>query len=138
MTPGVDGQTLDGMSLERFEKLIEQIRNHTYQPNPVERTYRPKPDGKQRPIGIPSVNGKLIQEVILLILESIYEPTFSSQSHGFRPNKSCHTALRSIQTSFTGTKWFVEGDIEKCLIPLTIMCLSILYVDVLLMSAFWI
>lgn len=112
MTPGIDGMTLDGFGKEVVDNLIEQIRNHTYQPNPVKRVYIPKKNGKKRPLGISSSADKLVQEVIRMILESIYEPTFSKRSHGFRHNKSCHTALQQIQNTFTGIKWFVEGDIK--------------------------
>lgn len=114
MTAGTDGKTIDGMGMARIEALIEKMRNFSYQPNPARRTYIPKSNGKTRPLGIPSFDDKLIQEVVRLILESIYEPTFSDLSHGFRPNKSCHTALKYVQKYFTGTKWFVEGDIKGC------------------------
>lgn len=111
MTKGTDGKTVDGMSLKRIERLIEQLRNESYQPQPSRRVYIPKKNGKMRPLGVPSFDDKLIQEVIRMILEAIYEGGFSKQSHGFRPNHSCHTALSQIQICFTGSKWFVEGDI---------------------------
>lgn len=114
MTAGTDGKTIDGMGMARINALIEKMRDFSYQPNPARRTYIPKSNGKMRPLGIPSFDDKLIQEVVRLILESIYEPTFSDQSHGFRMNKSCHTALKYVQKYFTGTKWFVEGDIKGC------------------------
>lgn len=69
---------------------------------------------KKRPLGIPSTEDKLVQEVVKMILESIYEPKFSDYSHGFRPNRSCHSALQQIQNQFTGITWFVEGDIHAC------------------------
>lgn len=112
MTSGIDGMTLDGFGKEVVDTLILQIKNHTYQPNPVKRVYIPKKNGKKRPLGISSSADKLVQEVIRMILESIYEPTFSKRSHGFRHDKSCHTALQQIQNTFTGIKWFVEGDIK--------------------------
>jgi len=112
MTSGIDGMTLDGFGKDVVDNLILQIKNHTYQPNPVKRVYIPKKNGKKRPLGISSSADKLIQEVIRMILESIYEPTFSKRSHGFRHDKSCHTALQQIQNTFTGVKWFVEGDIK--------------------------
>ena len=116
MTPGVDGVTTDGMSLERIDKIIASLKDHSYRPNPARRTYIAKKNNpaKKRPLGIPSGDDKLVQEVVRMILESIYEPTFSNVSHGFRPGKSCHTALVKIQNTFTGAKWFVEGDIQAC------------------------
>lgn len=112
MTPGTDGKTEDGMSLERIDKLIESIRSETYCPKPTRRIYIPKKNGKKRPLGIPSFEDKLVQEVIRMILEAIYEGHFEWTSHGFRPNKSCHTALKSLQNNFNGVKWFIEGDIK--------------------------
>ena len=114
MTPGIDGLTMDGMGMERIEKIIAQMRDYSYKPNPVRRQYIPKKNGKKRPLGIPSTEDKLVQEVVRMILESIYEPTFSNQSHGFRPKRSCHSALVQIQKTYTGVKWFVEGDIKGC------------------------
>ena len=112
MTAGTDGKTADRMSISRIERLIETLRNETYQPNPSRRVYIPKKNGKKRPLGIPSFDDKLVQEVLRMILEAIYEGYFEYSSHGFRPNKSCHTALTHIQNSFIGTKWFIEGDIK--------------------------
>lgn len=116
MTAGVDGTTIDGMSDRRIEKIIASLKDNSYQPNPARRTYIAKKGNtaKKRPLGIPSANDKLVQEVVRMILESIYEQNFSDNSHGFRPKKSCHTALLHIQDTFTGVHWFVEGDIEKC------------------------
>lgn len=116
MTPGVDGVTTDGMSLERIDKIIASLKDRSYRPNPARRTYIAKKNNpaKKRPLGIPSGDDKLVQEAVRMILESIYEPTFSNVSHGFRPGKSCHTALVKIQNTFTGAKWFVEGDIQAC------------------------
>ncbi|MCR1352754.1 reverse transcriptase domain-containing protein, partial [Acidithiobacillus ferrooxidans] len=112
MTPGTDGQTMDAMSDGRIQALIHSLRDHRYHPQPARRQYIPKKSGGQRPLGIPAANDKLVQEVVRLLLASIYEPTFSSRSHGFRPQRSCHTALQQIQETFTGVKWFVEGDIR--------------------------
>lgn len=112
MTPGSDGNTIDGMSLNRIEKLISSLKNESYQPQPSRRTYIPKKNGKMRPLGIPSFDDKLVQECVRMILEAIYEGSFLRTSHGFRPKHSCHTALDQIQTCFTGVKWFVEGDIK--------------------------
>lgn len=112
MTEGADGQTIDGMSMKRIETLIEKLRDFSYQPSPARRIYIPKSNGKMRPLGIPSFEDKLVQEVVRMILESIYEPTFKDCSHGFRPKRSCHTAIAYVQKYFTGAKWFVEGDIK--------------------------
>lgn len=115
MTPGVDGETLDGMSSPRIERIINALKDHSYRPNPARRTYIAKKNSsKKRPLGIPSGDDKLVQEVVRMILESIYEPTFFDQSHGFRPKRSCHTALEQLQRTFAGANWFVEGDIQAC------------------------
>lgn len=114
MTQGADGQTLDNMSLPRINRIIESIRNRTYQPKPAKRKYIPKKNGKMRPLGITSTDDKLVQEVVRMILEAIYEPTFSDNSHGFRPKRSCHTALLQVKRMFTGVTWVVEGDIHAC------------------------
>ena len=115
MTMGVDGSTLDGMSIGRINKIIEKMKNKSYSPNPARRTYIAKKNSnKKRPLGIPSSDDKLVQEVARMILESVYETNFSDNSHGFRPKRSCHTALMQIQRTFTGATWFIEGDITAC------------------------
>ncbi|MFR9542287.1 MAG: reverse transcriptase domain-containing protein [Rikenellaceae bacterium] len=112
MTPGVDGKTIDGMSTPRIEQLIQTLKDESYQPKPAKRVYIPKKNGGKRPLGIPSFEDKLLQEVVRMILEAIYEGSFDETSHGFRPQKSCHTALCRIQRTYTNTKWFIEGDIK--------------------------
>lgn len=112
MTRGTDGKTIDGMSIQRIDDIIETLKTERYRPCPSKRTYIPKKNGKLRPLGIPSVDDKLVQEVCRMILESIYEPTFESTSHGFRNHRSCHTALLDLKNRFHGCRWFVEGDIE--------------------------
>lgn len=112
MTPGTDGKPIDQMSIQRIESLIASLKNETYQPNPAKRIYIPQKNGKKRPLGIPSFEDKLVQEVVRMILEAIYEGYFEYTSHGFRSFKSCHTALSSIQKRFVGAKWFIEGDIK--------------------------
>lgn len=115
MTAGTDGTTIDGMSDERIQRIINTLRDRSYQPKPARREYITKKNShKKRPLGIQSGNDKLVQEVVKMILESIYEPVFKKTSHGFRPNRSCQTALQQIQKTFTGTNWFVEGDIHAC------------------------
>jgi len=111
MTPGVDGLTMDGYSHERASNLRELLRENRYVPSPVKRAYIPKPNGKQRPLGKPTANDKQVQEVWRIILESIYEPVFRDNSHGFRMKRSCHTALKQV-AYWSGTKWFIEFDIE--------------------------
>src|SRR6266446_4056274 len=112
MTPGVDGLTIDGYSDERANNLLGLLRENRYMPSPVQRAYIPKSNGKQRPLGKPTANDKHVQEVWRMILESIYEPVFKDSSHGFRMQRSCHTALKSIVSTWSGTKWFIEFDIE--------------------------
>lgn len=115
MTEGVDGQTIDGMSAERINRIVAMLKDHSYQPNPARRAYIAKKNSdKKRPLGIQSAEDKLVQEVVRMILESIYEPNFSANSHGFRPKRSCHTALKHIDINFKGAVWFVEGDIKAC------------------------
>ena len=112
MTAGADGKTIDRMSLNRIEKLITSLKDESYQPKPSKRVYIPKKNGKMRPLGVPTFDDKLLQEVVRMVLEAIYEGQFDNHSHGFRPKRSCHTALTDIQKTFSGVKWFVEGDIK--------------------------
>ena len=96
-------------------KFSSSMKDHSYQPQPAKRKYIAKKNsGKKRPLGIPSTDDKLVQEVVRVMLEAIYEPGFSVHSHGFRPNRSCHTCLTEVKRTFTGVKWFVEGDIKGC------------------------
>src|SRR5438876_8116973 len=114
MTHGVTDETPDGMSLEKIGRIIEALRYERYQWLPARRTYIPKKNGKKRPLGMPVWSDKLVQEVIRLILEAYYEPQFSDHSHGFRPKRSCDTALREVYHQWKGTTWFIEGDISQC------------------------
>jgi hypothetical protein len=116
MTAGADGLTLDNMSTSGINRIIASLKDHSYQPNPARRVYIAKQNNpaKKRPLGIPSTDDKLVQEVVRMILEAIYEPGFSTNSHGFRSERSCHTALQEVQTLFTGAKWVIEGDIKAC------------------------
>jgi group II intron reverse transcriptase/maturase len=113
VTPGIDARyTLDGHSAERVERIIAALADGSYRFTPVRRVYIPKVSGGKRPLGVPSADDKLVQEVARRLLEAIYEPVFSTDSYGFRPSRSCHTALDRIQHTWTGVKWMVELDIS--------------------------
>jgi group II intron reverse transcriptase/maturase len=114
MTRGSTEETVDGMSLAKIEGIIDALRCERYRWTPARRTYIPKKNGKLRPLGMPTWSDKLLQEVIRMMLEAYYEPQFSDHSHGFRPARGCHTALREIYYHWRGTTWFIEGDIRGC------------------------
>ena len=113
-TEGADRDTADGFSEAKVEKLIASLADESYCPKPSRRIYLKKPNGKHRPLGIPSFSDKLVQEVLRMVLEAVYEPIFLETSHGFRPGKSCHTALCYARYNLNGTRWFIEGDIKGC------------------------
>ncbi|WP_174575769.1 reverse transcriptase/maturase family protein [Nocardia miyunensis] len=114
MTAGVTQETADGMSLGRIDRIIGAMRHERYRFRPVRRVHIPKKNGKTRPLGMPTWSDKLVGEVVRLLLEAYYEPRFSDRSHGFRPGRGCHTALREVANTWTGTTWFIEGDIADC------------------------
>jgi len=114
MTPGTTGETVDGMSLDKIDRLIEALRFERWKWPPSRRVYIDKPKGGKRPLGMPDWSPKVVQDVIRSILEAYYEPQFSRHSHGFRPKKGCHTALIDVHETWKGTKWFIEGDIKGC------------------------
>ena len=111
LTCGVTPETVDAMSLAKIDRLIDDVRHERHRWTPVRRVHIPKANGKTRPLGIAAWKDKLLQEVMRQILEAYYEPTFSDHAHGFRPGRGCHTALREIQVTWTGTRWFIEGDL---------------------------
>jgi len=113
-TRGTDEATADDFNKTRISELIDSLKDESYKAKPARRTYIPKKNGKLRPLGIPSFDDRLVQEVVRMILEAIYEPTFSPKSHGFRPHRSCHTALEEVKETFRGVRWFIEGDIKGC------------------------
>jgi group II intron reverse transcriptase/maturase len=115
-TKGTDPHdTVDGMSLKRIRTIIKQLEQGVYEWKPARRTYLEKPGKtKKRPLGIPCWNDKLLEQVIKMVLEAYYEPQFKDCSHGFRPNRGCHTALSEIMKKWIGTKWFIELDIKGC------------------------
>jgi group II intron reverse transcriptase/maturase len=114
LTPGTEDDTADGMRLKRIRKIIEALRYERFRFRPSRRVQIPKRGGGTRPLGIPNFSEKLVQEVLRMILEAYYEPRFRDSSHGFRPRRGCHTALRYINQKFQGSAWFIEGDIRGC------------------------
>jgi group II intron reverse transcriptase/maturase len=114
MTPGVDNETVDGMTLGKIWRIIDALRHERYRFRPARRVYIPKRDGKRRPLGLPTWSDKLVGEAVRLLLEAYYEPQFSDRSHGYRPRRGCHTALSEVVNTWKGTAWFIEGDIAQC------------------------
>jgi len=114
MTPGTTKETVDGMSLAKIEAIIRALRAESYRWSPARRVYIPKKNGKLRPLGVTNWSDKLVAEVVRLLLEAYYDVQFSDRSHGFRPDRGCHTALSEVATAWTGTHWFIEGDISDC------------------------
>jgi RNA-directed DNA polymerase len=114
---GVDGMTVDKLMphcQEHWEEIKEQLRNGTYKPQPVKRVEIPKPDGGTRMLGIPTVLDRLIQQAILQVLTPLYDPTFSDNSHGFRPGRSAHGAiLKAREYVDEGYDWVVDMDLSK-------------------------
>ena len=115
LTAGTDpADTVQGMSRKRIKAIIQQLADGTYEWKPARRVQIPKRNGKMRPLSIPGWSDKMVQEVMRMILEAYYEPRFKENSHGFRPNRGCHTALVEIRQTWSGVKWFIEGDIKGC------------------------
>ena len=115
ITKGVDNETLDAINVAWFANLKKDLRTNAFQFKPARRLEIPKPNGKvTRPLGIASPRDKIVQTAMLLALEAIFEPSFHTHSHGFRPGKGCHTALKEVKNTFAGVNWFIEGDISKC------------------------
>src|SRR6266566_3332381 len=114
MTPGATQETVDGMSLGKISRIIDAVRHERYRFSPARRVWIPKKNGKLRPLGMPNWPDKLLGEVVRLLLEAYYEPQFSGRSHGFRPGLGCHTALGEVARTWTGTTWFIEGDVADC------------------------
>jgi group II intron reverse transcriptase/maturase len=114
MTPGVTGETVDGMSLVKIGQIIDTVRWERWRWSPVRRIFIPKKNGKRRPLGLPTWSDKLLAEVVRMLLNAYYDVQFSEHSHGFRPGRGCHTALQEVVDVWNGTHWFVEGDIARC------------------------
>lgn len=118
LTAGTDGNTIDGFSRQAIRRIIQEMRTEQFQFQPVRTVLIPKSNGKMRKLGIPSTRDKIVQEVIRMLLECIYDSPygayFHEASHGFRPTRSCHTALQEIREKWPATNWFLEGDIQSC------------------------
>jgi retron-type reverse transcriptase len=113
-TRGVTDDTVDGMSLEKIDEIIEALRYERWQWLPARRIYIPKRNGKRRPLGLPVWTDKLLAEVVRMILNAYYDGQFSDHSHGFREERGCHTALREMYYHWAGATWVIEGDISDC------------------------
>jgi group II intron reverse transcriptase/maturase len=113
-TPGVDPVPMDGCAMERIAKSMTLRNENRYRCTPVRSVYIPKANGKSRPLGVPSGDDKLVQDVVRALLGRSYEPVFSDCSHGFRPQRSCHTALRHMQRTWSGVVWLVDLDRQSC------------------------
>lgn len=111
MTPGLDKSTLDGISMDFFQDLEKSLLNDSFQFKPARRVHIPKANGKLRPLAIASPRDKIVQEAMRMVLEAVFEPLFSDLSHGFRPRRGCHTALKEV-SKWNGIAWAVEGDIK--------------------------
>jgi RNA-directed DNA polymerase len=118
MTPGVEEVTLDGFSEERVTSIMTRLKSGTYRFQPVRRTYVPKKNGKQRPLGISSGDDKLVQEVVRILLERIYEPIFAHHAHGFRAGRSPHSALEQRDRQWPAVQWLVDMDIRDDFNPI--------------------
>lgn len=118
MTAGVDRTTLDGFSRDTVAGIIHRLQDESFQFKPAKRVFIPKANGKMRPLGIPRPADKVVQEAMHIILEAIYDSPYGAYfhdcSHGFRPGRSCHTALRVFRNEWKGTTWILEGDIKAC------------------------
>lgn len=114
MTPGINPETLDGMSNEVLKSIIEKLETEDFNFQAGRRVQIPKKSGGTRPLTVASPRDKLVQEAMRMLLEAVFEPTFSDSSHGFRPLRGCHTALKQVKTQFQPSVWVIEGDISKC------------------------
>jgi len=114
MTPGVSPETLDGLSSEWIDQIIQSMKDESFQFKPSRRVNIPKANGGTRPLSVAPPRDKVVQEIMRIILDAVFTPTFSKNSHGFITNRSCHTALKQIYMQFKGVTWVIEGEIYKC------------------------
>lgn len=112
MTPAFD-QTLDGIDQKWFEWAAGSMRNGMFKFSPSRRTYIPKPNGKRRPLTMLSPKNRIVQEGMRFLLELVFKPHFSDSSFGFRPNRGCHAALKSIQKYCSSVSWYLKGDVVQ-------------------------
>ena len=115
--PGPDGQTIEAL-LEQWPVVLPRLQadllEGTYRPGEIRRAYIPKAGGGQRGLGIPDVVDRVVQEAVRQVLEPLWAPTFHPSSHGFRPGRSCHTAINEAKTHLQdGHEWVVDLDLEK-------------------------
>lgn len=114
MTPGSDGSTLQGWNQETIQYIVPQMKNESFKFTPARVVEIPKPDGTMRQLMVAPPKDKIVQRIIAWILEAIFEPSFTKESFGFRPNLGCHDALKYVELQYNGARWFIEGDISKC------------------------
>lgn len=122
-TPGVDGITKQHLISELsdyLKQIREDLLTDTYQPSPARRVYIPKANGKQRPLGIPTLRDRIVQRAMLMAMEPIWENDFHSLSYGFRPERSVHHAIRTVKLQLTDIseaktrgRWVIEGDLSS-------------------------
>ena len=117
LTPGTDNKTLDGFSEKTIQTICNKMKTEQYTFSKAKKIYIPKTSSKLRPLDIPTATDKIVQEIIRIILEAIWDspenPQFSEVSHGFRPGKGAHSALQYIDQKFKNIKWVIEGNIEN-------------------------
>jgi len=113
-TLGIDNETAKDIDLTRISQLSGKLHTGKYRPKSVRRVYIPKSNGKLRPLGIPTIEDRIVQQAVRMALEPIFETDFLPCSHGFRQGYSTHTALRDVARMYPRVSWIIEGDIVGC------------------------